>query len=303
MASRISAGVLSVIIALGLSACGEGGGSASPAVTQAAGNEATQQKMSLYIEGFNALIDDTWGIPRYFTEYQELDIQHASPSATLRNPSNITHLEGAIEKLKEARASRGGDQGKAADDVADRLIPRLEALLAQWRTLDPYFEARAYREDNLAKAKAADAALTQAYQGSVTGIEELEKALSDYQRATNAARLEAMRKAGHAAEASTLDAMQKADFFANAVIEANTAEADRLLPEMEAAVAKLREEQGKLPADNPNKSTLNSIADDLTGMIGYYRDFKQSPAEIYQSQVVARYNSAVGSLNDVELPA
>lgn len=302
-----SAVTLAFAAALSLSACSDNkanGDNPRPQSTaQAAGSEATQEKMDLYIDAFNALIDDPWGVPKYFGEYQKLDIPNAAATASIHFPENISHLEGAIEKLKEGRALNGGAQGKKADEAVDRLIPQLEALLAQWRTLDPYFEARAYREDGLAKAKGAHAALMQAYQGSVAGIETLDSALSEYQRATNAAKMEAMRKAGHAAEASVLEAMQKADFFTNAVMENNAPEADRLLPEIEAAVAKLREEQAKMPSDNRNKSTLNSIADNLSGMIGEYRDFKQTGADGYREQVVDSYNSAIGNMNRVELPA
>lgn len=309
MISRTSAGfaTLALAAALSLSACGDSKGNAeNPApksVAQAAGNEATQEKMSLYIDAFNALIDEHWGVSKYFGDYQKLDIPNASATATLHFPENISHLERAIAKLKEGRALNGGNQGKKADEAADKLIPQLEALLAQWQALDPYFESRAYRDDALAKAKAAHDAQTQAYQGSVAGIELLDVALSEYQRASNAAKLEVMRKGGHAAEASLLDAMQKADLFTNAVMEDNKAEADAQLPAMEAAIAKLREEQAKMPADNSNKSYLSSIADNLSGMVGAYRDFKQSNSDGYREQAVDRYNSAIGNMNRVELPA
>lgn len=293
--------------ALSLSACGDSKGSdgnpAPKSVAQAAGNEATQEKMSLYIDAFNALIHDHWGVSKKFEEYQKLNIPGASASANLYFPENISHLERAIAKLKEGRALNGGNQGKKADEAADKLIPQLEALLAQWQALDPYFEARAYRDDSLAKAKEAHPALMQAYQGSIAGIEELDVALSEYQRASNAAKLEVMRKGGHTAEASLLDAMQKADLFTNAVMEDNKAEADAQLPAMEAAIAALREEQAKLPAENSNKSYLSSIADNLTGMVGAYRDLKQSNSDSYRERVVDRYNSAIGNMNRVELPA
>ncbi len=309
MILRRSAGAATLVLAaaLSLAACGDSKGNAeNPApksVAQAAGNEATQEKMSLYIDAFNALIHDHWGVSKKFEEYQKLNIPAASASANLYFPENISHLERAIAKLKEGRALNGGSQGKKADEATDKLIPQLEALLAQWQALDPYFESRAYRDDSLAKAKEAHPALMQAYQGSVAGIEELDVALSEYQRASNAAKLEVMRKGGHTAEASLLDAMQKADLFTNAVMEDNKAEADAQLPAMEAAIATLREEQAKLPADNSNKSYLSSIADNLTGMVGAYRDLKQSNSDSYRERVVDRYNSAIGNMNRVELPA
>ena len=58
-----------------------------------------------------------------------------------------------------------------------------------------------------------------------------------------------------------------------------------------------------MPADNRNKSYLSSIADNLSGMVGAYRDFKQSNSDSYRESVVDRYNSAIGNMNRVELPA
>ena len=293
---------------MGLAACGQGDGKPGPngkteSVRAASGDEATQQKFGLYTEAFNKLIDEHWGVPENFGKYEKLNLPTANPSSSIYFPENITTLEQAIAKLKEGRALSGGGKSQRADAAVDKLIPQLEALLAQWKTLDPYFESRAYRDDGLAKAKAAHPAQTQAYQGSVAGIEQLDVALSEYQRASNAAKMEAMRKGGHAAEASLLDAMQKADLFTNAVMEDNKAEADAQLPAMEAAIAKLREEQAKMPADNSNKSYLSSIADNLSGMVGAYRDFKQSNSDSYRESVVDRYNSAIGNMNRVELPA
>ena len=293
---------------MGLAACGQGdakgGAEGRPqSITAAAGNESTQQKMGLYSEAFNKLIDNNWGVSENFERYQKTDIPNAAASSTINFPENITTLETAIAKLKEGKALSGGGQSQRTDAAVDKLLPHLEALLAQWKTLDPYYESRAYREDNLAQGKAAHAALISAYENSIAGINEFDAALTEYQRAANAAKMAALVKAGHTAEASMMDAMQKADLFTNAVMEDNKAEADAQLPAMEAAIAKLREEQAKMPADNSNKSYLSSIADNLSGMVGAYRDFKQSNSDGYREQVVDRYNSAIGNMNRVELPA
>ena len=293
---------------MGLAACGQGdakgGADGKPqSVSAAAGSELTQQKLGLYTEGFNKLIDDSWGVPANFGNYQKLDLPNASPTSSISFPENITTLETAIEKLKEGKAFAGGNQSRRADAAVEKLIPQLEALLAQWKTLDPYYESRAYREDGLAKGKAAHAALMTAYQGAIAGIGELDAALTEYQRATNAAKMEALTKAGHTAEASLIDAMQKADHFTTAVIEDNAAEADRLLPEFVAAAAKLRTAEAGLPADNENKSEFGSIAGYVDSMIGSWRDYKQSKSDYERESIVDDYNRAVERMNDVEMPA
>lgn len=292
---------------MGLAACGQGdakgGADGSQSVSAAAGSELTQQKQSLYTEGFNKLIDDSWGVPNNFENYQKLDIPNASATSSISFPENITTLETAIEKLKEGKAFAGGTQSRRTDAAVDKLLPQLEALLAQWKTLDPYYESRAYREDGLAKGKAAHAALITAYQGAIAGISELDAALSEYQRASNAAKIEALTKSGHTAEASLIDAMQKADHFTTAVIEDKADEADRLLPEFVAAAAKLREAEAALPADNENKSEFGSIAGYVDSMIGSWRDYKQSKSDYERESIVDDYNRAIDRMGDVEMPA
>ncbi len=292
---------------MGLAACGQGdaknGADGRPqSVRAAAGTETTQEKLSHYTEAFNKLIDEHWGVPENFDKYQKLNIPNANPTSSIYFPENITTLETAIAKLKEGKALSGGAQSQRADAAVDKLIPQLEALLAQWKTLDPYYESRAYREDNLAQGKAAHAALMSAYEGAAAGIGELDAALTEYQRASNAAKMAALIKSGHAAEASLIDAMQKADHFTTAVIEDNTAEADRLLPEFVAAAAKLRTAEAGLAADNANKSEFGSIAGRLDSMIGSWRDYKQSKSDYERESIVDDYNRAIGDMNDVEMP-
>jgi exonuclease VII small subunit len=214
---------------MGLAACGQGdakGPDGKPqSVSAATGNEATQQKQGLYTEGFNKLIDEHWGVPENFDSYQKLDIPNADPTSSISFPENITTLETAIEKLKEGKALAGGNQSRRTDAAVDKLLPQLEALLAQWKTLDPYYESRAYREDGLAKGKAANAALMTAYQGAIAGIGELDAALSEYQRASNAAKIEALTKSGHTAEAPEdvkYDTSEEASGAAGAFLAANT---------------------------------------------------------------------------------
>jgi exonuclease VII small subunit len=293
---------------MGLAACGQGDGKAGPngkteSVRAASGDEATQQKFGLYTEAFNKLIDEHWGVPENFGKYEKLNLPTANPSSSIYFPENITTLEQAIAKLKEGRALSGGGKSQRADAAVDKLIPQLEALLAQWKTLDPYFESRAYRDDGLAKAKAAHPALMAAYQSSVAGIGELDAALSEYQRARNAAQIAALTKSGHTAEASLVDAMQKADHFTTAVLEDKPEEADRLLPGLVEATAKVREAEAKMAADAENKSEFSSIADRLDSMVGSWRDYKQSKSDYERESIVSDYNSAIDRMDDVELPS
>jgi len=291
-------------LTLGIAACGNGSAKDGPAaVAASAANPLSQEKFNHYVEAFNKLVDDSWGVGTNFQNYQALDIPNKSASDSIYFPENITTLEGAIAALKEGEAVRSDAQSKPVDDAAKALIPQLEALLAQWKTLDPYYETRRYREDGLAQGKAANAGLITAYETAMTGIESFDATLTTYLRNRDAAQLAAYRANGQGDLANLMDAMQKADLFTDAVIKGDKAGADRLLPGVEAAVAELRKSEAALPEDNGNKSEFDQIAGYLEGMIGDYRDYKQSDSDSDREDVVDKYNDAVGQMDDVEHPA
>ena len=292
------------VLTLGLAACGNGSAKEGPAaVAASAANPLNQEKFNHYVEAFNKLVDDSWGVGTNFRNYQALDIPNKSASDSIYFPENITTLEGAIAALKEGEAVRSDARSKPVDDAAKALIPQLEALLAQWKVLDPYYETRRYREDGLAQGKAADAALISAYQAAIAGMERFDSTLTVYLRNRDAAQLATYRANGQNDLANLFDAMQKADLFTDAVIKGDKAEADRLLPGVEAAVAEVRKSEAALPEDNGNKIEFSRIAGNLEGMIGNYRDYKQSDSDSDREDIVESYNDAVGQMDDVEHPA
>lgn len=299
---RIAALLGASIIALSLAACGNGTTTPEKAqsVSAASGDTATQEKFGHYTEGFNKLIDDSWGVSDKYQDYVEADIPGAQASGSINFPENISQLEGALTELKEGRALNGGRQSAETDAAVDALIPQIEALLTQWRTLTPYYESKAYRDDGLAKGKAAHPALMAAYKGVLDGIKSLDAALTKHLRARDAARIEAYKKSGNTAAYTVLNAMQQADLFSSAVIDKNAAEADRLLPVLVAANTALHQTHQTAAADDGNKVEYDLISGYIDSMIGDYRDLKQEESDSDRENIVDNYNRAVEQLNDIE---
>jgi hypothetical protein len=298
---RIVAMLAGSVLALSLAACGQSDGkTGAPSVAAASGNEATQNKFNHYTEGFNKLIDDNWGVGKQYQSYVEADVPHANASGNVYFSENITNLERALGELKEGRALNGGAQATEADAAVDKVLAQGAVLLAQWKTLAPYYESKAYREDNLAQGKAAHPALIAAYESTIEAIGQLDAALTRHLRARDAARLEAYRKSGNTAAYNLMNAMQQADLFTSAVIEKNMAESDRLLPLVIAANAELHKTEAATPADGDNKIEYDLISGYLDRMIGDYRDLKQSNDDDDREDIIDAYNNAVGQMNDVE---
>lgn len=301
--TRLGIALLMSAAALSVASCGQGGdgkAGAPKSVAAAGGNEATQNKFSLYTDAFNDLIDDFFGIQKNYNDYVEENIPAASATSSISFSENISTLERSLAKLREGRALAGGPQAAKADAAVDALLTEGDKLLAQWKTLDTYYESKAYRDDNLAKGKAAHPALMSAYEGTLGAIKSLDAALTEHLRARDAARVVEYQRKGNTAAYNVLNTMQLADLFSSAVIEGNTAEADRLLPLVVAANAELHKTEAATAAGADNKVEYDLISGYIDGMIGDYRDFKQDGDQSDRGDVVEAYNNAVEQMNDIE---
>lgn len=288
-------------MALALSACGDAMKSETDrAVAAVEGNRQTQQKFELYTEAFNAVIDN-FGPRDQFDAYVELDIPTASANGELNFPEGASRLRQVVDKLKQGRALKGGEQAAKADAAADKLIAAGEALLAQWAALTPYFESQAYREDGLAKAKAAHPGLVAAYESTLAAIDALDAALTEHLRARDKAQAEAYKASGDMAAYHVLNTMQLADYFTTAVLEDDLTEADRLLPQLTASLKELETTASTLPQDHVNKINMTSMVGRLNAMIGAYRSFKAAKSDNDKQSVVHAYNGAVDASNSLQL--
>lgn len=301
--TAIATSVLTGALALTLTACGQSGeakSGATPSIAAASGSEATQNKFGEYTEGFNKLIDDHWGVSEKYEAYVKANIPGANASGNVYFPENISNLERALDSIRKGRALNGGDQSREADAAADQVLAQGGALLAQWKELGPYYESKAYRDDNLAKGKAAHAALIAAYEGTLSSIDEFDVALTKHLRTRREAEIAAFKKAGKTDAYNVYNAMYQADLLSSAVIEKNTAEAERVFPLLVAANAELHKTEAATATGEPNKVEYDLISGYLDRMIGDYRDLKQSNSDSDRKDIVDGYNRAINQLNDVE---
>lgn len=264
------------------------------------GENNPEAKYAAYTKAFNKLIDDVpWNLPKTYASMQKFDVNALKASDEISYPETTSLLQRALEDLKAGRAMKAPD-ATAADAAADKLIAAGDILVAEWQALEPYFKARTYRDDNFAKAKAADPKVRAAYATAMTGFGELDAALGAHQRTRSEARMAAFQKDGNMAGFHSIKAMLLADRFSTAALSQDPAAAARILPELTAEVDELRKAGAALPAEDDNKSEIERMTGHLSDSIGSYRDYQQSKDDGDLESVVKDYNEAVESSNDLE---
>lgn len=291
--------IVAVLMAPGLVACTPPGGEASSAQSA-----AETSKVAAYTGVFNILVG---GTPRTYSgltgpaeSYLAADIGSASPDDAIAVSLNPEWLPGVLTELKAARAMRGDADMATADQTADRLIAAIEKIIRVESGLEAYYETRAYRADGLARGKAADPELSQAYQDAMAAMQQMEENLSVLQRRANQARVAQLESRGNVAEASLLKAMNRADIMTTAVIDNDPQVAERAAGELEAALADMRGKKARLK-NNDNEDSYDLVIKSLTQSLASYRDNKPG-SETQAATVVGHYNNAVEFSSNMQLP-
>lgn len=302
LAAALSALVLTSTTACNRAPSTPSGNGIAAVATAPAGEESANAKFNAYTEGYNKLIDKNWGVRAMFDRHTEDDLLAADPSGEISFAENMVTLDLALAKLKEGRAlgSKKADAA-AADAAVDAVMAPAGRLLAHWKALTPYFVSRAYRDDKLAKYKAADASLKADYQATLAAIDGIDAALTRYQRAETQERIAQFKADGNMPLFHAASTMQLADVFTTAVIDGKIAEADRLLPQLDAAWTQLGAAHTAMPADAANRSEVGSLHGYVGQLIGDYRDFKQSGEGSDVESLVGHYNDAIEEYGDIEI--
>ncbi|NLC23846.1 MAG: YiiG family protein, partial [Oxalobacter sp.] len=180
-----------------------------------------------------------------------------------------------------------------------------EKLLAQQKELEPYFKSKAYKEDDLAKGKAAFPEMLANYDVMIAAMDKVDDLLTAYQRAASEKRLAGFKDKGdmlrYYTEESMLYAQDILSVFEDPEQTIKSAEsytkADEILPKLEASLEAHRkvieEEKGK----GTSVGSYESVNSNLTSLLGSYRDLRQKKSGNAYNSMTKRYNDAVDSYN------
>ena len=301
-------------MALLLAGCGKGtttGNTSTAAASEAtpAGADADRQvgtKISAYTEGYNKLIE-TFGLTETARRYMDEKIAGKSPTDSI----SITDgwVDQALAKLKAARAMPGATP--ALDRSADALIAALDKVMARLGPLNTYYDSKAYKDDALARGKREDPLMVAEFRAALAEADRFDTALSAARRARLDGELSRLKAAGNTLGYNTkLELKQAEDLLAlfpdPAAVKnpATYGRADAIVASLEKLLAEQRTvydaaKAKAAPTDQPD-SGHSSVVDNLTSMIGDYRDLRQSKDPSDLNNVIEEFNRAIDSANNID---
>ena len=303
-------------LGLGLTACNDKQPPAEPAVkapatspapaapSNAAEMEQKQAKArNEYNRAYNRLIDDNRSIAAMYKSYVGLGINGKKkiPSSFYGAPDDV---ERVMKDLKAARAVGSGDA--QLDGAVDSLIAAGDKLATTWASMDSYFRTKAFLDDNWAKAKANDAAMTAGFTGVIASIDKLGSELDRLQDAQRVERMAKLKSQGDMVTYNVLNTMDYAKKFVTELDKLDSlknkeavAKVDERVKALEAALTdlsqSLRDEKQKSGKELDTGYT--NLVGKMESMIGQWRTFKDSKSPMTYRNIIGYYNDAIGIYN------
>jgi hypothetical protein len=299
--------VPAIVIAAVLSGCDRN--QARQAVKEAVGaaanaENAPNEKLNAYIEGNNRLVGN-FGLAEMRKSYFEKNI----PARSAKDDIFISagRISQAIDPLKKGRAVKS-DGMPELDQSADQLIGALEKLISQLNEMEPYYKAKAYKEDDLAKGKAQDPLLRESLDAAMSAQDKFGAALDVQSRKRDDALLATLKADGNATLYHLKLGLRQAEDVVNLFkSEADISnlekykQADALVAELEKTLAEQRKLHAALER-GANQVNHDAVTERLTELVGAYRQLKTSKRSNDFNSMIHRYNGAVNASNEIRFP-
>jgi Protein of unknown function (DUF3829) len=261
------------------------------------------KKINAYTDSYNKLIG-SFGLIQTQNSYIAKDYTNKKSSQEL-NFSTGWITQG-IDILKSGRAI-SSDEYAGLDKAVDELLPILITLEKQLKSLQIYYQSRAYREDNLARGKAEDESVRANFTASLLALEKFHMVLQVQQKKRFASDLASIKDSGNLLAYDSKLAMHQGEAIAEIFKNTNDIsnpekykEADIFVADLEKTlISQLQHYREAKEKTNKPDSRYTSVHSDLTQLIGAYRDMKQSKKISDYNKMIVQYNSALNSVNNI----
>jgi hypothetical protein len=289
-------------------ATGSSGSSPSSASTSTGSsavkdNNASIKKMNAYVKATNGM-KGSFPPRKNFERYQKLDIPNAKASQDIYFPDSVSILTHTVVRNLKEGMEISADGFNELDPLAKAFMDSAEKLLAQQQELKGYYESKAYKEDNLAKGKAAHATLMQNYEALFTTYRAFDVKLEKELRIRDEKRAEQYKADGNMVRYNLqMSFLTAQDILATVEVMGrgetpNWAAADESAKKLTAFIEGFKTEVEAMPEDK-RPSGVTSVVDYLNRFLGGYRTLKETKKANDYNSMVDKYNSAISSRSSI----
>ncbi len=265
-------------------------------------NTVTTDKLNAYILGYNCIMVGSWSLWPSYNIFTNHTLK--SRSTDIITFPVVEGLDKGLTWLKKG-ISYNQVPIPELDEAIAASIAAGEKLYTDEQTSLPYFRNQMYRRDDMAGAKKIFPILQKDYDNMIATMNKVGIILIDMQKTETERRMTAYRARktmiGYNTERSLLYAQELVMLFndpQNSIADRKKyIEGDRLITEMETALAAQRKIMNDVYPLRNRSGGLDSIHDHLTKMIVNYDTMKQKKNARSFNRMMKRYSDAVESYN------
>lgn len=211
------------------------------------------------------------------------------------NTSSINNL---VQSLEKGQAYKIGGSYAELEGSAAKLLATAKQLTEQGNSLETYFKAKKYLDDNYAQAKAENDKFVAQWEQFNSEFDAFSAQLGKVEKTERAEQIQAFEKEGKLREA----AQSKSLLAANEILSildkpedlkdaAKMQQADAEIQKLEAALEELKAAMAK--TEDSDSYKFKRTFDYLTTFTGSWRELKASKDPSKYENLVSNYNSAL----------
>ncbi len=280
---------------------------AQSAAEQVTPEQLAEQKLAVYADAYNALIDDEKGLPAAYRTLTK-KIGKAKPSESLAFP-DVEGLEETLTALRQNRAQK--TEGLAElDAAADELIAAGDKLLGHEKEMVPYFKEGEYKSDKMAKAKELLPRLEDDYEAALSALSKLGGEVLKNKRAFAEKRMEAFKKEGDMVRYNTEEILMLSEellaIFDDPKVPFNRSEAftkgNGLITRLDNAIRAQRKATDDMRSkDERAAAYYDAIRNNATGIIADYREVRDRKSSAAFNNMLKKYDKAAQDYNSAQV--
>ncbi|MDL2284329.1 YiiG family protein [Oxalobacter sp. OttesenSCG-928-P03] len=275
----------------------------------AAREQPAEKKLAAYGGIYNVLVNEEHGLPEAYRTLTK-KVLKAKVSDNIVFPA-VENLDTMVTSLRQSRAEAAGGL-EALDSAADKLIEACEKLLAHEKELVPYFADKAYKDDNMARAKTAFSSLEKDYESALAALSKFGAEMLTAKRAVAEKHMETFKAEGDMVRYHTEEILMLSEellaLFDDPRVPFNRSEAfsrgNSIIVKLDNAIRAQRkavEDARAKEKDDKVSPYYDAIRNSAGGIISDYREVRDKRSQVAFDGMLKKYDKAVQDYNSAQM--